>query len=720
MNRIKKYLSLSIALCFSVSITLADEGMWIPLLIGKNISDMQAKGCKLSAEDIYSANKSSLKDAVVMFGGGCTGEVISSAGLVLTNHHCGYGAIQRLSSVEKDYLVNGYAAMNKEEELPSPGLTVMFIVRIEDVTKQILDSLSEGMTESERTQKITTVSSAIEKQATKDTHYDAKVRSFYYGNEFYLFVTETFKDIRLVVAPPSAIGNFGGETDNWIWPRHTGDFSLFRIYANKENKPAEYSKENIPYTPKKYFTISLKGINENDFAMVYGFPGRTTEYIPASAVNMIVNTTDPSRVSIRDVRLKIMNDGIHISDTVRLKYSPKYKGIANGYKKWQGEMIGIKSFDGLKKKNDFEKQFLQWVNENNERKKKYGNVLHQLDSLYSLLRPLGRFTDYNNEAAWGVEILGLANSFNDLISLGKNDTAKQETLNVAAEKMKKNVEGFFKDYDERVDKEMFGALLSIYRDSLKPEQLPDYFKEMNQKFKQDMYRFSEYVFAKSIFASKEKILALLGKFNKSAARKIENYVAFKLAQSVSENYSKQTTTLQSLNANIAILMRTYMAAQREMQTGKNFYPDANSTLRIAYGNIKGYKPNDGATYLFKTTSEGIKEKSRLPNEEFSAPEKLLTLFEKKYFGMYGENNTLPICFLTTSHTTGGNSGSPVINATGELIGTNFDRVWEGTMSDIMYSPDRCRNISVDIRYTLFIIDKFSGAGYLLNEMNVAK
>ncbi|MBK5285095.1 MAG: S46 family peptidase [Bacteroidia bacterium] len=698
----------------------ADEGMWIPLLIGKNISDMQAKGCKLSAEDLYSANKSSLKDAVVIFGGGCTGEVISSAGLVLTNHHCGYSAIQKLSTVEKDYLMNGYAAMNKEEELPSAGLTVTFIVRIEDVTKQILDSLSDSMTEPERNQKITLVSAAIEKDATKETHYDAKVRSFYYGNEFYLFVTETFKDIRLVVAPPSAIGNFGGETDNWIWPRHTCDFSLFRIYANKENKPAEHSKENIPYTPKKHFTISLKGISENDFAMVYGFPGRTTEYIPESAVNMIVNTTDPTRVSIRDARLKIMNDGIHISDTVRLKYSPKYKGLANGYKKWQGEMIGIKSFDGLKKKNDFEKQFLQWANENNERKKKYGNVLHQLDSLYSHLRPLGRFTDYNNEAAWGVEILGLANSFSDLVALGKSDTAKQATLSLAAEKMKRNVEGFFKDYDERVDKEMFGALLSIYRDSLKPEQLPDYFKEMNQKFKRDMYRFSEFIFAKSIFASKEKISAVLAKFNKSSAKKIESDVAFQLAQSVSDNYSVQTKALQSINASIAVLMRTYMAAQREMQASKNFYPDANSTLRIAYGNIKGYKPNDGAAYLFRTTSEGIKEKSRLPNEEFFAPEKLLTLFEKKDFGMYGENSTLPICFLTTSHTTGGNSGSPVINATGELIGTNFDRVWEGTMSDIMFSPERCRNISVDIRYTLFIIDKFSGAGYLLNEMNVAK
>lgn len=720
MKTLKKIIALTCALPLALSVSFADEGMWLPLLINKNIADMQAKGCKLSAEDIYSANNTSLKDAVVIFGGGCTGEIISSQGLVLTNHHCGYGAIQRLSSVEKDYLMHGYAAMNKEQELPSPGLTVTFVIRIEDVTKRILDSLTSDMTEVQRNKKISGVSTALEKEATKDTHYDAKVRSFYYGNEFYLFVTETFKDIRLVVAPPSSIGNYGGETDNWIWPRHTGDFSLFRIYANKDNKPAEYSADNIPFTPRKFFPISLKGINENDFAMVYGFPGRTTEYIPASAVDMTINTTAPARVAIRERRLKIMNDGIHISDTVRLKYSPKYKGIANAYKKWQGEMIGIKSFDGMKKKNDFEKLFISWANENNERKKKYGNTLRQLDSLYSLLRPLGKFSDYTNEAAFGVEILNLANSFSDLVALGKSDTAKQETLNTAAEKMKKNVEGFFKDYDERVDREMLAELLSIYRDSLKQEQLPEYFSAMNRKFKGDMYRVAEVVFAKSIFATKEKISALLTGFNKSSAKKIEKDVAFLLAQSVSENYTKHTPSLQAINSSIAIHMRTYMSAQREMITTKNFYPDANSTLRIAYGNVKGYKPNDGATYLFSTTSEGIREKSRLPNEEFFAPEKLLTLFEKKDFGMYGENNTLPVCFLTSSHTTGGNSGSPVINATGELIGTNFDRVWEGTMSDIMYSPERCRNIAVDIRYTLFIIDKFSGAGYLLGEMNVVK
>jgi hypothetical protein len=720
MKTTQRFLIILIMLLLAHSTSRADEGMWLPLLINKNIADMQAKGLKLSAEDLYSANTTSLKDAIVQFGGGCTGEVISSQGLVLTNHHCGYSAIQKLSTVEKDYLQNGYAAMNKSEELPAPGLTVMFVIRIEDVTKRILDSLNSNMTEAERNKKIADVSAIIEKESVKGTHYDARVRTFYYGNEFYLFVTETFKDIRLVVAPQHAIGNYGGETDNWIWPRHTCDFSLWRIYANKDNKPAEYSPDNVPFTPRKFFAVSLKGVSENDFAMVYGFPGRTTEYIPASAVDMIVSVTDPTRVAIRDSRLKIMDEGIHISDTVRLKYSPKYKGIANAYKKWQGEMIGIKSFEGLKKKKDFEKQFLAWANENNERKKKYGNTLPRLDSLYALLRSLGRFADYTNEAAFGVEILTLAGSFSDLVALAKNDTVKQETLNTAAEKMKKNVDGFFRDYDVRVDKEMFAELLSIYRDSLKQEQLPQYLKEMDRKFKRDMYRFAEYVFAKSIFDSKEKISAVLHSFNKSSAKKIEKDVAFILAKGISENYAAQTASLQQINSAIATLMRTYMAAQREMQTSKNFYPDANSTLRIAYGSIKGYRPNDGAAYLFRTTSEGIREKSRLPNEEFFAPEKLLAMFEKKDFGMYGENGTLPICFLTSSHTTGGNSGSPVINAAGELIGTNFDRVWEGTMSDIMYSPDRCRNIALDIRYTLFIIDKYSGAGHLLSEMTLVK
>src|SRR5688572_14341244 len=493
----------------------ADEGMWIPLLIGKNIADMQAKGFKLSAEDLYSANHSSLKDAVVLFGGGCTGEIISSQGLVLTNHHCGYGSIQRLSSVEKDYLKNGYAAMNKSEELPSSGLTVTFVVRIEDVTKRILDSLSSEMTETQRNKKIADVSTVIEKEAVEGTHYNAKVRTFFYGNEFYLFVTETFKDIRLVVAPPSSIGNFGGETDNWIWPRHTGDFSLFRIYTNKDNKPADYSTDNIPYTPKKYFIISMSGVKENDFAMVYGFPGRTTEYIPASAVDMIMNSTDPNRIDIRDLRLKIMDEGIHISDTVRLKYLPKYKGIANAYKKWQGEVLGLKSFSALEKKKIFEAEFKKWLQQNVHRKEKYGNTLRQLDSLYALARPLSRISDYTNEAAFGVEILGFANAFSELIALTKKDSVKQSEIDVQAGDMKKRVEGFFKDYDERIDKIMFAELLSIYRDSMRQEHLPAYLKKMNGKFKGDMYRFAEYVFGKSVFASKEKILAVLNGFGKS-------------------------------------------------------------------------------------------------------------------------------------------------------------------------------------------------------------
>jgi hypothetical protein len=697
----------------------ADEGMWIPLLIGKNIADMQAKGCKLSAEDLYSANHSSLKDAIVLFGGGCTGEIISSQGLVLTNHHCGYGSIQRLSTVEKDYLRNGYAAMNKSEELPAVGLTVTFVVRIEDVTNRILDSLNSEMTEELRNKKITAISSTIEKEAVKGTHYDAKVRSFFYGNEFYLFVTETFKDIRLVVAPPSSIGNFGGETDNWIWPRHTGDFSLFRIYANKDNKPAEYSTDNIPYTPKKYFTISMSGVKENDFAMVYGFPGRTTEYIPASAVDMIMNSTDPNRVAVRDLRLKIMDEGIHISDTVRLKYLPKYKGIANAYKKWQGEMLGLKSFNALEKKKSLEAEFKKWIQQNVHRKEKYGNTLHELDSLYALARPLSRISDYTNEAAFGVEILGLANGFSDLIALAKLDSTKRSELEKAADNMKKAVEGQFKNYDERIDKIMFAELLTLYRDSMKQEHLPVYFKKMNEKFKGNMNRFAEYVFSKSVFASKEKLLSMLNGFGKSSARKLEKDPAYALAFGIAQQYSALITNLPEINSAIAIQMRSYMAAQREMYPEKNFYPEANLTLRIAFGQVKGYKPNDGMSYLYRTTTDGIGEKFRTGNAEFFMEDKILSMIDKKNFGAYAVNDTLQVCFLTTSHTTGGNSGSPVINGNGELIGTNFDRAWEGTMSDIMFSPDRCRNIAVDIRYTLWVIDKVEGAGYLLEEMKLS-
>src|SRR5258705_2075417 len=612
----------------------ADEGMWIPLLIGKNIADMQAKGFKLSAEDIYSANHSSLKDAVVLFGGGCTGEVISSQGLVLTNHHCGYGSIQRLSTVEKDYLKNGYAAKNKSEELPAPGLTVTFVVRIEDVTQRILDSLTSEMTEDLRNKKIAAVSSVIEKEAAKETHYEAKVRSFFYGNEFYLFVTETFKDIRLVVAPPSSIGNFGGETDNWIWPRHTGDFSLFRIYANKDNEPAEYAADNIPYTPKKYFTISMSGVKENDFAMVYGFPGRTTEYIPASAVDMIMNGTDPNRVAVRDLRLKIMDEGIHISDTVQLKYLPKYKGIANAYKKWQGEVLGLKSFNALEKKKSFEAEFKKWMQQNVHRKEKYGNTLRQLDSLYALARPLSRISDYTTEAAFGIEILGLANGFSDLIALAKKDSSKQSEIDKAADNIKKTVEGHFKNYDERIDNTMFAELLMLYRDSMKQEQLPAYFKKMNGKFKGDMYRFAEYVFSKSAFASKEKILAALNGFGKSAAKKLEKDPAYALAYAIGQKYDTLIANLPEINSAIVIQMRTYMAAQREMYPEKNFYPDANLTLRIAYGQVKGYNPNDGMSYLYRTTTEGIRQKFSTGNEEFFMEDKILSIMDKKNFGQY--------------------------------------------------------------------------------------
>jgi hypothetical protein len=697
----------------------ADEGMWIPLLIGKNIADMQAKGCKLTAEDIYSANHSSLKDAVVLFGGGCTGEIISSQGLVLTNHHCGYGSIQRLSTVEKDYLKNGYAAMNKSEELPAVGLTVTFVVRIEDMTQRIQDSLSTEMTEAQRNRKIADVSLLIEKGAVAGTHYDAKVRTFFYGNEFYLFVTETFRDIRLVVAPPSSIGNFGGETDNWIWPRHTGDFSLFRIYANKDNKPADYSPENIPYTPKKFLTISMSGVKENDFAMVYGFPGRTTEYIPASAVDMIMNSTDPNRVAIRDLRLKIMDEGIHISDTVRLKYLPKYKGIANAYKKWQGEVLGLKSFSALEKKKSFEAEFKKWAQQNVHRREKYGNALRQLDSLYALARPLSRIADYTTEAAFGIEILGLANGFSDLIALAKKDSAKQSEINQAADNMKKRMEGFFKDYDERIDKRMFAELLTMYRDSMGQKYLPGYFKKMNGKFKGDMHRFTEYVFNKSAFASKEKILAVLNGFGKSSAKKLEKDPAYALASGISQNYDSLIVSLPEINSAIAIQMRSYMAAQREMYPEKNFYPDANLTLRVAFGQVKGYKPNDGMSYLYRTTTVGLRQKFSTGKEEFFMEDKILSMIDKKDFGPYAVNDTLQVCFLTTNHTTGGNSGGPVLDANGELIGTNFDRVWEGTMSDVMFSPDRCRNIAVDIRYTLWIIDKVEGASYLLDEMKLA-
>lgn len=695
----------------------ADEGMWLPFLLKHlNQEAMIKKGLKIPVDRIYSETIPSLKDAVVIFGGGCTGEVISPNGLVLTNHHCGYGAVQTLSSVEKDYLTTGYWAMDQKDELPCSGLTVTFIIRIKEVTDSILAGIDISTSEADRAAIVSRKSDELVKHETAGTHYTGFVRAFFNGNQYYLFVTEVFKDIRLAGVPPSSIGNFGGDTDNWMWPRHTGDFSLFRIYADKDNKPAAYSPDNVPYRAREHFTISLKGIQEGDFTMVYGFPGRTQQYISSFAIDLIEKDLNPARIAIRDKRLEIMKDGMQISDTVRIKYASKQKGISNAYKKWKGELLGISRLHTADQKRMTEKEFNIWAASSG--KPEYVNLVTSLQAAYENLRPLMIAADYYSEAAMGVELISYSMSWKKWIDLNENDP---DALKTEKQNRKNSITDFYKNYDTRIDERMFARLLSIYYQNTPVDYIPDYLIQCIKKYKGDFNKFANEVFKKSIFSSSEKMNASLEiPFNKSR-KQIESDPAFKLAVALSDVYTLKIKPGLSVATEILNrLNRQYMAAQMEMYPSKRFFPDANFTLRVAYGNISGYTPADAIEYEFKTTLEGVMQKEDQSSDEFTVDEKLKALYHSKDYGRYGVNQTMPVNFLATNHTTGGNSGSPVINAEGQLIGTNFDRVWEGTMSDLQFDPKVCRNISVDIRYTLFIIDKFANCQRIINELTIVQ
>ena len=698
----------------------ADEGMWIPILLEKyNYADMKAKGLKLSPEDIYSINKACLKDAIVIFGRGCTGELISDQGLLITNHHCGYGQIQSHSSVEHDYLTNGFWAMSQNEELINPGLTVTFLVRMEDVTEKVLENVTENMTEEDREESISEAIEEIKKQSIEETHYKAEVKSFYYGNEYYLFVSEVYKDVRFVGAPPSAIGKFGGDTDNWMWPRHTGDFSLFRIYAGKNNEPAEYSKDNVPYKPKKHFSISLKGVKEGDFTMVYGYPYSTTQFLTSFAVEMKTKINNPNRIKIRGAILDIMKADMDESDKVRIQYSSKYAGVSNAWKKWIGENKGLQKLNAIAKKQELENQFEKWANSNPKRKEKYGNLISDYENIYKEMEEYSRAIDYYYEAAFRSELVLFAIKFNNLLDV--RDDYSEEKLKIEIEKLKSQSKRFFKNYNQATDKKLFSnVFLKMFSENVEKKFQPDIFSQIEKKYKGDFDKFTEHLFQKSFMADEEKTNKFLNSFSKSSFRKIEKDPAFKIFKSVEGEYIEINEKYSSFNKKISQMNRIYVAGLREMQTNKTFYPDANATLRITYGKVDDYYPRDGVHYDYYTTLSGIMEKDNPEIYDYKVPEKLKDLYAEKDFGQYAENGELHVCFTASNHTTGGNSGSPVLNGNGELIGVNFDRNWEGTMSDIMYDPDQCRNISLDIRYALFIIDKFAGARHLVDEMTIVK
>jgi len=700
---------------------IADEGMWIPLLIEKyNIKLMQEKGFKLQADDIYSVNKACMKDAIVSFGGGCTGELISSNGLLITNHHCGYGLIQKHSSLQHDYLTDGFWAMSLAEELPNPGLNVTFLKRMEDVTEKVLEGVNPHMDDSERDKLVNSHIDEIRKEATSGNSYSAVVRPFFMGNQYFLFVNETFRDIRLVGAPPSAIGKFGGDTDNWIWPRHTGDFSLFRIYAGKDNKPAEFSKENIPFRPAYYFPISLKGVEEGDFTMVFGYPGSTSEYVSSYHIDMVKNFLNPKLIGIRTRKIEIMETGMNSDPLIRIQYSAKIAGISNSWKRWMGENLGLEKMKTIEKKIEFENKITTWINSDQFNQMRYGAILPRLKELYEELKQYNLANSYTNEVFFrnGIEAVSLAKNLEPLVDLILNngDDGQIEAYKINLIETGNN---FFKNYNRETDKKLFVSLMTMYGANLESKwQAPEYIKLM-KAYEGNFIKAANKLYKVSVFTDRDRFAEYVAGLDKSSLPGLKKDPFYLLAANVTEFIALNVEPhLNRINEEIQNLNRNYMAAQMEFDAERVFYPDANSTLRVTYGTVKGYISRDAVFFTYYTTLKGIIEKDNPEIYDYDVPDKLRELYRTRDFGPYTQNGEVPVCFIANNHTTGGNSGSPVINADGQLIGVNFDRAWEGVASDLAFNPEQSRNISLDIRYALFIIDKFAGAGYLLNEMTI--
>ena len=681
--------------------------MWLPSLISQRITDMQEKGFKLSAEDIYSINQASLKDAVVLFGRGCTGELISPEGLLLTNHHCGYSQIQQHSSVEHDYLKDGFWAMSREEELPNKGLTVSFLERMEDVTEVILKGYTPDMSEEQRVELVKNNSKALIEEATKDGNgLRATVEALYYGNQYFIFIYREYADVRLVGAPPSSIGKFGGDTDNWMWPRHTGDFSMFRIYADKDNNPAPYSKDNVPYKPKKYFHISTKGVQEGDFTFIYGFPGSTKEYIHSEGVRYIEEIGDPHKINLRTLRLDIMNKYQGMSQKVRIQYSSKNASVSNAWKKWQGEVKGIRKMKTVRTKQEFEKDFDKWAQGG-----EFDGLISRIAGLYAELEPYQFATDYYSETVRTIEIANFAMSMARLFNKDESGFTfdKARAADLAA--------SFYKDWYLPIDKESFVAVMNEYEKNVPAGFKPAYYKDKLASYG-SIESWAEDIFTNSLFIDPAKVEAL-------TAEDRDAVMADPATEFFNEFLKWYATDIQPvttrLNQDLDLAYRDYMRGQmvycRTQRVPKSFYPDANLTLRVAYGHIKGYSPSDGVYYTPSSTIKGIMEKDNPEIFDYNIPQRLRDIYATKDYGRWADSTgEVPVCFIATNHTTGGNSGSPVINADGDLIGLNFDRVWEGTMSDIVFDPEICRNIALDVRYVLFTIDKIGGASYLFDEM----
>ena len=697
----KKILSLLLGILL-LNTVLADEGMLIPSLIKAFESDMKAKGMRLSADDIYSVNSSSLKDAIFQFGGGCTAEVVSKKGLLLTNHHCGYSQIQSHSSLENNYIENGYWASNLDEELTNPGLTAMRIVRIENVTAQVLLGITSDLQKSEIKANIETI---IE-NATKGTHYTADVKAFNYGNEYYLMVKETFLDVRFVGTPPNSIGKFGGDTDNWVWPRHTGDFSVFRIYAGEDNKPAEYSSDNKPYSPLHHLPISMKNRKNGDFTMVYGFPGSTEQHVCSSYLEQIITEERPSRIRMRDLSLSVIDKAMKNSELIRIQYASKQARISNAWKKWIGQIDGLKRLDAVRLKRETEQEFTERAMSNDNWKQKYGETVAKMNALSD------EFFKYEYQYAMGIEYFyvgpeyfKLIRSTNDLIS-NYAKYVEEGKIDEIKEKMLKTSEGFFKNYNQEIDMEILSLLTQ------------EYFSKIDGA---KSFTATSVIASKSVFTCQERFNQFIQKFNKKSAKKVLKDAGYShYTKHYAEWIANVIPNYRSFSQSMDVLLKNYVAGKLEMFPDKKHWPDANSTLRITFGQLEGSSPADGKVYTEHTTLDGIIAKYNSGNPDFKIKPRMLELFEAKDYGGYAQDNELWVCFSGSNHTTGGNSGSPVLDADGYLMGLNFDRSWESTMSDYMFDPNRCRNIVVDIRYVLWVIDKYSNAGHLIEEMELKK
>ncbi len=696
----------------------ADEGMWLlPLIEKLNMGKMTELGLKLSAEDIYSLNKVCLKDAVVIFGGGCTAEIVSPEGLVLTNHHCGYGSIQAHSSVDHDYLQDGFWAMSKEEELPNPNLSVTFLIRIEDVTSQILANVKPDMSETDRTAAVNEARQSIEKKATEGNNYRAQVGSFYGGNYFYLLVYERYTDVRLVGAPPSSIGKFGFDTDNWEWPRQTGDFSVFRVYSGPDGKPATYAKENIPLKPKYFLPVSIKDRNPGDFAMILGYPGRTNRYMTSYEVNEQLKIVHPDRIKIRGIKQDIWMKDMLADQKVNIQYSAKYSGSSNYWKYSIGQKASLEKLKVVAKKEELENQFNKWVAETPERKAKYGEALNMIKTAIEGRAEYYNALQYLNECIQGCELFSLNRGVANLITaLQSKDNQK---ISDAAAQIKKTSTDFYKDYNPSTDIKSMKAMLKLYRADVPAKFHPDFYANIvDKKFRGNIDNFVDNMFSKSIFASQEKLNAFLAK---PVLKTLESDPVYLTTTSIYKTGGEISKSNSQFDASLTTGKRLWIAALMEMVPEKTQYPDANSTMRLSYGTVQSYDPRDAVTYKYYSTLTGVMEKYKPGDYEFDVPKRLIDLYNKKEFGRYASpKGYMPVCFLTTNDITGGNSGSPVMNGNGELIGLAFDGNWESMSGDIAYEPELQRTIVVDIRYVLWLMDVYSGAKRLVDEMTIVQ